>query len=46
MKLKLSAGYTKFTNIQLLPSISLFILDGVDISLMWLAWYITLEVYK
>ena len=46
MKFKLGAGYTKFTNIYLIPTVNIFILDGVDISIVFLAWYVTLEAWK
>ena len=45
MKFKFSKGWT-WTNLHLIPTINIFILDGVDISFCFIGGYITLEVYN
>ena len=45
MNFNFSKGWT-WTNLYLIPTINIFIMDGVDISLQFLGGYITLELWR
>lgn len=45
MKFNFTRGWS-WTNIYLIPTINIFIMDGVDVSLKFLGGYLSLEIWR
>ncbi len=45
MKVKFLYGCSP-SNLMLIPTINIFIMDGVDIGFWWLCFYFTVEIWR